>query len=346
VTVSPFDLPSAADGTPSLHLLQHLHGNWSEILQIPGKEEVSSLMQTYPVVRNSVLALVACHLRHVSPDNADQHSVAEYFQLDLALKDYLQMLERPRSELSPLDSYVLIISAVLLNILAFVLPKGESRGKDNHQSNDFDPLNSWVFSDRPERLGWLIMQAGLRNLVRSFPTKRETMDYLYPIFCGPGCMEYPGMQSGGIIATPIPEKWSEFFGVDFVGFEKGPQDVCDLDESNLLGVPIKTLAQNRTLKPVSYNLFRNLYFLSKMQPAFRDLLFMRDEKALWVFGYWLGLMCRFEQVWWCHSRTRRDYEAIRLYLNQNNVTERPGTEGKEWKVMMQELDAAPVYISS
>lgn len=67
-----------------------------------------------------------------------------------------------------------------------------------------------------------------------------------------------------------------------------------------------------------------------MHSEFRALLCDRDERALWLLGYWLGLMSRFEGLWCCDKRVRRDYKAMRMWLEQAKVTIRPGVEGEHW----------------
>jgi hypothetical protein len=77
-----------------------------------------------------------------------------------------------------------------------------------------------------------------------------------------------------------------------------------------------------------------------LQGEFRELIYHRDERALWLFGYWLGIMCRFKGMWWCERRVQRDYRAICLWLCKLRVTQRPGREGQLWGIMMDELQSA------
>jgi len=72
-------------------------------------------------------------------------------------------------------------------------------------------------------------------------------------------------------------------------------------------------------------------------------LYDRNEKALWLFGYWLGLMCRFEGMWWSDKRAKRDFMAIGLWLKLRRLTERPGAEGEMWRRLMDEYYSAPVF---
>jgi hypothetical protein len=138
----------------------------------------------------------------------------------------------------------------------------------------------------------------------------------------------------------IPDNWIKIFELD------GSSSGCDAKAANISAVlrpPVTILAQLRTLEPVQSNIFRSIQFLNKIHLDFRALLFERDERALWVFGYWLGLMCRYDGVWWCDKRVRRDYKAIYIWLEMLQLTKRRGDEGELWRQMMKELELAPVF---
>jgi hypothetical protein len=86
-------------------------------------------------------------------------------------------------------------------------------------------------------------------------------------------------------------------------------------------------------------------FLSKVHARLRGQLYEGDEKALWLFGYWLGIMCRYEGTWWCAGRMRRDYERVLGWLRELKLGERDGVEGESWREMMGELEMAHVWKS-
>lgn len=160
--------------------MQHLHQDWGQIFDIPCSPEILSLFKSHSLVRNTILAITACHLRHVSP-GVIHHRVAEHFQQSLALHDYQATLDTPRQELGQSDVDVLLVSAVLLNILALTLP----------ESGTSEVSDSWVFSLRQDRLGWLALQAGLRPLIVSMWGQEEanlkrSLDFLSRVFLGVG----------------------------------------------------------------------------------------------------------------------------------------------------------------
>jgi|SRR5271154_1581921 len=125
---------------------------------MPRSYEIISLSKSHSLVRNTILAITACHLRRVSPGIL-QHRIAERFQHSLALQDYQRVLDTPREKLGRSGVDALLLSTVLLNILAFALPESETAGG----GGDHDPSTSWVFSPREDWLGWLAL------VVDSFP---------------------------------------------------------------------------------------------------------------------------------------------------------------------------------
>lgn len=335
VTVIPFS--SAKNGTSSLHLLQHFHRHWAEIFQVSRGDEIISLSKSNSLVRNTILAITACHLRHVSPGIL-QHRIAEHFQQSLALQDYKRALETPTEKLGQSGVAALVLSALLLNMLAFALPESEA-------SNELDPSASWVFSPRKDRLGWLALQAGLRPLLRSMEAYiEETLSFLGSIFLGGDEKRRWAsvrVAQGLYSLEDVPETWRKIFELDSSGSGLG----CESAGGNFRA-PVAILAQLRHVEPVRSNVFKNIQFLGKVHLEFRALLYDRDERALWLFGYWLGLLCRFGGVWWCEKRVKRDYKAIHMWLEQLGLTKRPGVEGEMWKDMMREFELASIFVRS
>ncbi|KPM39312.1 hypothetical protein AK830_g7263 [Neonectria ditissima] len=328
VTIIPSS-SGAKNGTSTFYLMQHLHHHWDAILNMPFSQEIISLSKSHSLVRNTILAIAACHLRHVSP-GIIHHRIAEHFQQSLALQDYQATLDTPRQELGQSDVNVLLLSAVLLNILALTLPQSETS----------ELSNSWVFSPREDRLGWLALQAGLRPLIVSMAEENlhKTLNFLGKIFLGEEVEVLTAVPLTDSL-DEVPKSWIRIFGLD-----------NELDEENNTGYsgvfrfPVAVVALLRALKPNRRNALKNFTFLAKMKPEFRSLLFTRDERALWLFGYWLGLMRRFKGLWWCEQRMTRDYNAILTWLGHLRLTDRPGEEGKMWEEMMKDLELAPVYI--
>jgi hypothetical protein len=348
-TVVPFSSPSATNGTTSLELMQHFQRHWAEIFDMPRSCQIIPLSKSYSHVRNTILTISACHLRHLAP-NLLRHRIAEHFQQSLALQEYQKALDTPLEALGQSGVDALLLSAILLNILAFALPSYEYADR-----KDPDPTTSWVFSPREDRLGWLAMQAGLKPLLLA-TTKYldKTLSFLGPIFFG---LDHDRWEFVGVgeELEQVPDTWVKAFeltsggcgsehGIPHHGAEateSGKDNIQARDSVNaVFRQPVRILAELRTVEPTRANVFKYLQFVGKLELEFRAFLRDRDERALWLFGYWLGLMCRYKGLWWCDKRVRRDFRAVHMWLDQLHLTERRGEEGAIWREMMVDLDSA------
>lgn len=345
--MSPLPALYSTDGTSSRYLLKHLHIHWAEIFDMPGAKDLVKLSQTHPLVRSTAIAIAACHLRHLSPF-AIQHRIAEHFQQSLVLKEYQIALETSREKLDQTKVNVLLLSGALMNVLAFALPQFETLEYDK----DADTHSSWVFSTRADRLDWLELQVGLKSLMGStMAFLDDALAFVSPLFIG---NEGPNWTVGVRKSlNGAPQRWMEIFELEddddrhaeASTITSRPRNtfVCD-NPKDVFRSPVTALIHLREVQPVHRNVFKNLQFLGKIQLHFRGLLYRRDTRALWLFGYWLGLMCRYKGVWWCEKRAKRDYEAIKVWLQHLQLAERPGRSGRLWKEMMEEYELAPQYI--
>lgn len=107
--------------------------------------------------------------------------------------------------------------------------------------------------------------------------------------------------------------------------------------------PLRVLALLKDLEPVEANIYMYLQFVGKLGPEVRALLYEQDDQAMWLFGYWFGLMCRFEHIWWCGRRVRRDFTAILIWLQSRRLSERSGTEGLLWMERILDLEDSPSW---
>ncbi|CAK7218283.1 hypothetical protein SCUCBS95973_003432 [Sporothrix curviconia] len=102
--------------------------------------------------------------------------------------------------------------------------------------------------------------------------------------------------------------------------------------------PLRVIAELRLIEPNERSMLQYFQFIGQLDNDFRQKLYERDEKALWIFGMWMGLLCRFDNVWWTRRRTRCDFRAIRLWLHLVGVAQRPGREGQIWQQLLQDMD--------
>ncbi|VUC29392.1 unnamed protein product [Clonostachys rosea] len=326
-TLIPFSASSPPDGTPAVHLIQYLWQNWENVTNIDCRPEARDLFKSDPTVRAVMLALTATHIRQQAPAHRP-HRIAELFHKSLALKRYREQLQALKHMPDQKGVNSLFISATLLNLLTFA--HHESEGLPDQKILDRE--SSWLFSPREDRLSWLVLQTGLRPLMLSMNEYfTEGVKFASLIFTG----RYTDRWTFAHLIESlegVPDHWVEFFGL--VPSNRG----C---ECNGLGdayrAPATILATMGHLEPNRYNLFRSLLFLGKLQGDFHSLVFQRDERALWLFGYWLAMMLRYG-LWWCEGRAKQDLEAICEWLRMRRLIDRQGREGELWMIMIEELE--------
>jgi hypothetical protein len=316
--------------------MQHCYNHWDNIFDLYYRDELFSIFKSSALVRNIILAIGACHLRHMTSENL-QHRIAEYFQQFLAIQDYRKALITPLAELGQSGVNVLLLGATLLNILAFPLS-----GTESGSSPRLEHENSWMLNTRDDRKGWIGLQAGIRPVLRSAQSYFSgAISFLTPLFLGPNASQQPAINHG---LDGVPISWRKFFDLERLdGQVLAAGTGC---RTNVFRELVCVTAYLRTIEPISANIFQYFTFFAKANPRFSAMLYEMDEKALWLYGYWFGLICRFESMWWCRERARRDYEAIRSWFRQLHVTERPGLQGITWSEMMIEFEMASVQTSA
>jgi hypothetical protein len=288
---------------------------------MPGSEHIISLSVIDSTVYGAVLAISACHLRSTSSEIV-QHRIAEYSYLSLAITQYQKVLVVPGLTLSQTEVEVLLVSAILLNVLAF-------SQLDASDGSSHSPT-SWLHNSKDGLQGWLAMQAGLKPLLISATSQlNETRSTLGRTIFGSDGRNWP-TPNFYLDLSDLSDAWIEVFNL---------MDPWCLDA---FGQPIAILRELRLVEPRSANLYRNLLFVWKMSVQFRSLLCKRDERAVWLFGYWFGLLCRYQGAWWCEKCSRENHSAICIFLDQLHLAKQPGLEGDMWGKMMSELRLAPM----
>jgi len=125
-------------------------------------------------------------------------------------------------------------------------------------------------------------------------------------------------------------------------------DGCDEDDkgslrrSHLYRGPVRALAELRVLEPDCPGAVTYIDFVGKLEDGFRDLLFARDPAALWILGYWLGLLGRLN-IWWCARRVERDWSAVLCFLRAAGLRDKPGSEGRMWRALIADLTTASAW---
>ena len=309
-------------------LLQNFEQQWVTIFGMPWSSLPMSLIHSHAHVRLSVLALSACHLRHHLPDTTIACRTEQICQA-AALHAYQDALNVPFDDLGQDGTDALLVTAMIFNTLSFVLPSHE----DEADCNMPDISRSWVFSPREDRLGWIGIEMGLKPLLKATSQYRDG-SALGPIFDAADNEERT-LTSNGLSLSKVPTTWLNVFGL----LEVNSQGTID-PQASVFREPLRIIAEIRHLRPTLVNMLRYVQFIGKLTSEFRDLLFNRDSRALWLFGFWLGLMCRFENLWWLNRRPRRDFKAVCQWLKEVGLAEQPGIKGVLWREMIRDSEQA------
>ncbi|GAB1316948.1 Sterol uptake control protein 2 [Madurella fahalii] len=320
-------LPNASrNATPVNILLSHItsaQGSGVFGPMIPLDPSIWDLSCRHPHLLAALLAVSSCHLNYHTVD-ASAHRAAEYTFASTALALFRPALLQELN--SQTGSDALLLTSMTLNMLAFAAV-----------NEDSDQFASWVFSDDKNRLSWLGLQLGLKPLLLATkPFRNQSL--LQPMFAASDD-EYKTFSTDTASLGRLPEGWTELISSGL--------DCCRVDGEQCSGKrnatcgralvePVRALADTKRLRPSAENMFRYVQFVGKMEPEFLRLLYERDERTLWIFGYWLGLVGRLG-MWWSDKRVQRDRAAIKTFLMEvKGVCERDGPQGVMWRQRMEE----------
>jgi hypothetical protein len=300
-------------GTSMANLLHHFSNNSMTIIGQLFSPQFWDLACGHRFLSSTVLAASACHLRHFSVNIASHH-IAELGQLSAAITAMKSALALP---LNKECADALFCMAVMLNGINFAYVMSNSM------------LTSWVFSDSPDRLDWLDLQLQFKNLEEAISPFRGS-NLLRPITNTANGQrlshEVPrNAQDANLERVPITWRW-------LAGSK-------DTQNYHLYWEPLQVLAELRNTQPNYDNSIMYFGFIKTLENGFRNLLFSRDIRALWILGYWLGLLGRLN-IWWCSRRVERDRAAILCFLREKELGRRPGDEGRMWQVLIADLGVA------
>lgn len=319
---------SPTRGVSRVSLLHHINQNFHSLqgLESAGGQMVVilSMASSRPYLLDVVLAVAASHLRHMhqatgntsiaSAESIAACRVAEHYQQSLALRGFRSALGETFDQ-EGADS--VITCSMMLNLLAFALDEEE------------DPMQSWIFSTSDSRLEWFKLGMGLTPVLMNTKQFHDKSVLRY-IFDASDDVDktYHGEEPKPL--SKVPFHWLRLCGLDYTSN----------DPDHVFYEPVRILAE---LVPVPANhqsFFLYTAFFGKLNLEFQSMLEVNHEVTVWMLGYWLGILCRFEHIWWLSSRVRRDYRAVCIWLDQRKVRRRPGADGEMWRQLMLDLEGA------
>lgn len=282
-----------------------------------------NLFRTDNLICTVLLAISACHIRE--SDAQHKHDIAGYKYQYKAFQIYRSSLDSFDSSQDISSAKTLLVAGLLLNVLTFALPEIESDHGDESCIEE-----SCMYSQDENRFGWIAMHYGFRRLLlTTAPYQGEIMAYLSLVFMG--TLNMAGHVPRLFLSSDaIPNHWKESFQI--------PHETSSTrcESSNPFLVPLSYLAKLRLVEPTRENSFLFLSFLMKIDSTFQDLLLAKNLKAIWILGYWSGLMCSLPRIWWCTGRATREYTGICAWFRKEIIA-KTKVPSIQWQVMINEL---------
>lgn len=235
---------------------------------------------------HAVIGTAATHLCHVMPDDPSI-KVLQAYHFHQAIRQYKREIERNIGEHN-MDG--LLSTCMLLSIVSF---PGECK-----------PADSWVFSNDPTDLNWLLVQGGLRYL-----------------------LGYTGRYLNKSIWRDVYRESDEDGTFDdhrpgAEGILPGFAELCEIHETtteddNPYHWPLRMISAIVKLQTTRRNFAKLGGFMGRLLPDYSNLLLAKDPRALLILSYWLAKMCEV-QNWWVHQRVHSECVATCMYLESVN----------------------------
>lgn len=172
-----------------------------------------------------------------------------------------------------------------------------------------DPLQAWPLkTSEPDDLAWM----------RLTESKKYLWDVADP--SRPDSAFYPIMKTKSRHSHTPPD-WLVNNGISHV--PKAIQQLFKINEqstkqNNIYLLPILILSHVQHLHLTHENGLDFLYLNALITPEFLVLLENKDRKAIFLIGWWYKTM-RDGDLWWIARRAKIEGDAIRIWLQRNEV---------------------------
>ncbi|KAJ5103032.1 hypothetical protein N7532_003561 [Penicillium argentinense] len=283
----PPKLISQSSGHPmSTIAFQHFMRCSLETVANPGIREVMG-SDMNPHVMYTILAVGLLHLNRVSPNK--ERSYAEIYFWQRAI----QLYQKELSTSVRADNVDALLSSCMMMGVMTICPE------------NFKPTDSWVLTNKPERMNWLCLQSGLRIII--------TLAAPYI----PNSIWASSFESIHKEELKIFEREYET-GRD--GLDSDLADLCGIDEyttenNSVYHNPLRILTPLLKLEKNRPNAAHCATFMGRLECDFLALCRKREVPALVILAHWLGLMCTVAE-WqpWIEGRIRGECIAICMFL--------------------------------
>ncbi|EFR05394.1 C6 zinc finger domain-containing protein [Nannizzia gypsea CBS 118893] len=165
---------------------------------------------------------------------------------------------------------------------------------------DPDYTKSWVFSNDPADLNWLLIQGGLRFLLMHLSRYLEHSIW-YEVFMESSDEEMFGDHRPGK-----------------VGLHPELAAICGITETtteddNPCLWPLRMLTPILKLESNRENFSKLMGFMGRLLPDYTNNLLAKEPSCLIILAYWLGKLCE-RPDWWLYSRAQVECYALCAYL--------------------------------
>ncbi|PGH34905.1 hypothetical protein GX50_02256 [[Emmonsia] crescens] len=280
--------PAHRDSVEALHHFMLLSSKNND-LSDTGKDVTNGGMMRIafqtPYLMHAILGVATSNLRRLLSWKSSI-KIAESYHWQRAINLYQRELSTPIG-VHNMDG--LMSTCMLMGVLSF---SGE----------EYKPENSWLFSSDPKALNWLLLQSGLRYLLK-FTGPYLPQSIWYDVF----------MESN----VPIVD----YHGPGAEGLHPGLAELCDIDETtteetNPYHWPLRMLSPLLDLVSSRENFTKITSFMGRLLPDYTSLLGKKDPRAVLILGYWLAKKCQ-ENHWWMHTRVHAECVAVCMFLENS-----------------------------
>ncbi|GLI77316.1 hypothetical protein PoHVEF18_005605 [Penicillium ochrochloron] len=236
---------------------------------------------------HAIIGIATSHLCSVVPNNS-QYRITEAHHWAQAIRQYADEVS---SGINKGNMDKLYSTCLLLTVHSFMLP-------------EFNPRSSFVFSNDPTTLNWLLLQSGLRYLLeRTGPWMSESMWWATFMDSRVPDIDFEDNRPGRVDLDP-----------DFA-------DLCGITESSTVDNnpylwPLRMLSWLLVLEMSPRSSQTYNMWMGRLEPEYHACLLAKDPPALVLLAWWLALVCHVDE-WWVVNRARSECTAICMLLEDS-----------------------------
>ncbi|QMW43368.1 hypothetical protein G4B11_006738 [Aspergillus flavus] len=241
-----------------------------------------------PFLMHAIIGAATSHLRRIYPED-NTYTMVEAYHWQKAIKQYSEEIS---TAVGPHNMDPLYSACLLMTIHSFSL-------------EEYNPRSSFVFSDDPESLNWLMLQSGLRYLLQlTVPWMTQSMWWDVFKRSREGNPLYDDHRPGRVDLHP---ELADICGIDD----------STTEETNPYHWPLRMLTPLLSLERSLKTFTHYTNYMGRLLPDYYDQLLKKDPPALIILSWWLALIVNLD-VWWMETRAKSECVAICMYLEESD----------------------------